>query len=121
MSIFWAKFLLCCKKQWKLIAGFITGFFAILLIIKRGPSKKMFEKKSELQDKTSESESIAREKLDAEYQKNLDAFLDKNDQIEEETRHKLKSLDDEKKDRVKELLSSSNPENEIAKALKKLL
>lgn len=121
MSIFWAKFLLCCKKQWKLIVGFITGFFAILLIIKRGPSKKMFEKKSELQDKVSDSEATARKKLDAEYQKNLEAFLDKNEQIEEETRQKLKSLDDEKKDRVKELLSSSNPENEIAKALKKLL
>ena len=94
---------------------------AVLLIVKRGPTKKMFQKKSEMQDDISKSETVAKEKLEEEYRENLESFLDKNEEIEDEAKEKLRNLNNEKSARVKELLGSSDPDAEIAKALTKLL
>lgn len=121
MTIFLAKFLVCCKKQWKIITGFFIGIVAVLLTVRRGPSKKLLQKKGEMQDDISESETVAREKLEEEYKKNLESFLDKNEEIEDEAKEKLRNLDSEKSARVRELLESSDPDAEIAKALTKLL
>lgn len=121
MSILWVKFVQCCKKQWKLITGFFVGIFAILLMIKRGPSKDMFRKKNEMLDKSSRAEEEARAKIEEGHKINLENFLSRNEQIKDEVKEKLQNLDKKNKKRVDELLSSDAPEEEIAAALKKLL
>jgi len=121
MSIFWANFLLWCKKRWELLLGFFVGIFAILALVRRGPSKKIIKKKNKMNDEVLVAQQEASAKLEKQHQQNLQAFLNRNDKIEEETKQKLMLLEGAKKDRVKELLDSKNPESEIADALFDLL
>lgn len=121
MSVVWYKFLEWCKKRWELLAGFFLGIFALLAIFKSGPSKKLLKKKTESSDKIIESEKQAREQIQEEYEKNIDVFLEKNKEIEKEAKQKLMALDDEKRERVNELLRSKDPGKEISNALSKLL
>ncbi len=120
MSLFWAKFVGWCKERWELLLGFFLGIFALLALFKRG-DKKVLQEKTKMNDQIQESEQIAREKLEVEYQENLQTFLDKNEKIEEETKEKIKALAGDKKDRVRELLDSPDPEAAIAAALSDLL
>ena len=74
-----------------------------------------------MQDDFSKSEKVAQEKLEEEYRENLESFLDKNEEIEDEAKERLRNLDNKKSARIKELLESNDPDAEIAKALAKLL
>ena len=121
MSLFWAKFVSWCKKQWKLILGFFLGLVAVFSVLRRGLDKKTLEKKNEMSDDILAAEKDAREKIEAGQDKNLQEFLDRNEKIEQDTKQKLMTLEGEKKDRVRELLNSENPEEAIAKALSDLL
>lgn len=121
MSVFWASFLSWCKKRWELLVGFFIGIFAILAVFRKGFDKKTLQKKNEMNDKVLGAEQNAREELEKQNQENLQTFLDRNDKIEEEAKEKLLSLEGEKKDRVKELLQSEDPEAAIAEALSDLL
>ena len=121
MTLVWAKFAAWCKKQWKLIVGFFLGVFALLAVFRRGIDKKTLEQKNKMNDEVLGAEREAREKLEKQYQENLQTFLDRNDRIEEEAKEKIMSLEGDKKDRVEELLSSDDPEAEIAAALADLL
>ncbi len=121
MSLLWAKFAGWCKKQWKLIAGFFLGIIAILAVFRRGMDKKTLEHKNKMNDEVLGAEREAKEKLEKQYQDNLQSFLDRNDKIEESTKEKLASLEGVKKERVKELLESEDPEAAIAAALSDLL
>lgn len=121
MSIFWANFLLWCRKRWELLLGFFVGIFAILALVKRGPSKKIIEKKNKMNDEVSAAQQKASAELEKQHHQNLQTFLSRNDKIEEEAKEKLMSLEGAKKDRVKELLNSKDPESEIAAALFELL
>lgn len=121
MSLLWAKFVGWCKKQWKLIAGFFLGILAILAVFRRGMDKKTLQQKNKMNDEVLGAEREAKEKLEEQYQENLRTFLDRNDKIEQQTKDALSSLDGEKKQRVKELLESEDPEAEIASALADLL
>jgi len=121
MSIVWYKLLEWCKKRWELLVGFFLGIFALLAIFKGGSSKKLLKKKNESSDKILEAEKTAREKMQKEYEKNIDTFLENNKDIEEEAKQKLISLEGEKRERVNELLSSDNPNAAISDALSNLL
>ena len=110
-----------CKERWELIAGFFAGIVAILLIFRRDGTKKILDRKGELQDDISDSETKAREDLEKEWNSNIEQFLERNTKIEEDHKKKLLEVDDDKKDRVKELMSSDQPEEDIAKALAELL
>ena len=121
MSLLWARFLKWCKKQWKLIVGFFLGILAILAVFRRGMDKKTLQQKNKMNDEVLGAEREAKENLEEQYQENLRTFLDRNDKIEQEAKEAIASLDGEKKQRVKELLESEDPEAEIASALADLL
>ena len=120
-SMLWQKVKQWCKERWELIAGFFAGIVAILLIFRRDNTKKILEKKGDLQDDISDSESKAREDLEEEWNSNIEQFLERNTKIEEDHKKKLLEVDDDKRGRVKELMSSDQPEEDIAKALAELL
>ena len=120
-SMLWQKVKQWCKERWELIAGFFAGIVAILLIFRRDNTKKILEKKGDLQDDISDSESKAREDLEEEWNSNIEQFLERNTKIEEEHKKKLLEVDDDKRGRVQELMSSDQPEEDIAKALAELL
>ena len=120
-SMLWQKVKQWCKERWELIAGFFAGIVAILLIFRRDNTGKILEKKGELQDDLSDSEAKAREELEEEWNSNIEQFLERNTKIEEDHKKKLLEVDDDKKGRVKELMSSDQPEEDIAKALGELL
>ena len=117
----WQKIKNWCKERWELIAGFFVGIFTLLLFLKRDDAKDILDKKDDLQQDISKSETKAREQLEEEWNSNIDEFLTRNSKIEEEHKQKLREVEDDKKDRVKELMSSDKPEQEIAEALAKLL
>jgi len=121
MHLFWYKFLDWCKERWELLVGFFLGIFALLAIFKGGSSKKLLKSKNETSDKILEAEKTAREKIQKEYEKNIDTFLENNKEIEEEAKQKLISLEGEKRERVKELLNSDDPNSAISDALSNLL
>lgn len=119
--VIWQKIKSWCKERWELIAGFLVGIFTLLLFLKRDDAKDVLDKKDDLQQDISNSETKAREQLEEEWNSNIDEFLTRNSKIEEEHKQKLREVEDDKKDRVKELMSSDKPEQEIAEALAKLL
>jgi hypothetical protein len=119
--VIWQKIKNWCKERWELIAGFLVGIFTLLLFLKRDDAKDVLDKKDDLQQDISNSETKAREQLEEEWNSNIDEFLTRNSKIEEEHKQKLREVEDDKKDRVKELMSSDKPEQEIAEALAKLL
>ena len=120
-AILWKKFSALCKKYWQIIVGFFAGLFALLAVLKRGPSRDMLKKKGELNDGIRDSEQKAREELEKQYKENIERFAERNEKIDKESREKLLVIDGDKKKRVKELMSSDKPEEDIASALKDLL
>lgn len=120
-AILWKKFLAICKKYWQIIVGFFAGLFALLMVMKRGPSRDMLKKKGDLNDSIRDSEQKAREALEKQYKENVDRFVERNEKIDQESKEKLLAIDGDKKKRVEELMSSDKPEEEIASALKDLL
>lgn len=120
-SMIWQKVKQWCKERWELIAGFFAGIVAILLIFRRDDTKKILDKKSELQNDISDSEVKAREELEEEWNSNIEEFIERNTKIEATHKKKLLEVDDDKRDRVKELISSDQPEEDIARALAELL
>lgn len=120
-AILWRKFSALCKKYWQIIVGFFAGLLALLAVLKRGPSRDMLKKKGELNDGIRDSEQKAREELEKQYKENIERFAERNKKIDKESREKLLAIDDDKKKRVEELMSSDKPEEEIASALKDLL
>lgn len=120
MTLLWAKFIAWCKERWELIVGFFLGIFALLALFRRG-DKKLIQKKTTMNDELLEAETQAKEKLEKEYQENLQTFLSRNEKIEAAEKQKILALDGTKKERVKELLSSEDPEAAVATALAELL
>ena len=81
----------------------------------------ILEKKNELQDQLTESEKVARIKEQEAYEKNVSEFIARNEEATSQFEKELLSLQDEKQKRVQELLSSDNPEEEIAAKLREFL
>ena len=119
--VVWNKFKNWCKERWELIAGFFVGVFTLLFFLRKDNAKDIIDKKNDVQSDISKSETEAREKLEEEWNSNVEDFVSRNNKIEDEHKKKLLEIDDDKKDRVKELMSSDQPEEDIAQALAELL
>jgi len=119
--VVWNKFKSWCKERWELIAGFFVGVFTLLFFLRKDNAKDIIDKKNDVQSDISKSETEAREKLEEEWNSNIEDFVSRNNKIEDEHKKKLLEIDDDKKDRVKELMSSDQPEEDIAQALAELL
>ncbi len=103
------------------MVGVLVGVLAVLSFRKSNDAQKVLEKKNELQDQLAESEKIARIKEQEAYEKNVAEFIARNKEATSQFEEELLSLQDEKQKRVKELLSSDNPEEEIAAKLREFL
>tara|TARA_A200000159_G_scaffold110307_1_gene103332 strand:+ start:8467 stop:8829 length:363 start_codon:yes stop_codon:yes gene_type:complete len=119
--MFWSKLFSWCKERWELLTGFLVGVLAIAVAIRSGGAKDIIKHKSKMQDKVDGAKDDATEKLQSSFDDNIQQFLDKDSEIDTELKNQLKDLDDEKKERVSELVKSASPEEDIANALKEIL
>ena len=117
----WKSFTSFCKERWELLVGVVVGVLGVLAITRRGDAGKALEAKGDLIDTIMGSQQEADEKQRAALEKNLDTFLTTNEQAKEDFENKITGLDEEKKERVKEILTSESPEEEIAAKLKEYL
>lgn len=118
----WASFLSWCRERWELLVGVVVGILGMLAITRRGSdARKVLEEKNKLVDLLLDSEAEASEKEREALRKNLEKFLSSNEEAEEEFQKKLEALDEEKRKRVKEILASESPEEDIASKLKEYL
>ena len=117
----WKSFTSFCKERWELLVGVVVGVLGVLAVTRRGDTGKALEAKGELIDTIMGSQQEADEKQRAALEKNLDTFLTTNEQAKEDFKDKITGLDEEKKERVKEILTSESPEEEIAAKLKEYL
>ena len=120
-SMFWSKLAAWCKERWELITGIVVGILAVLAAIKSGGTKKIIEKKNDLRDEVQQANDKAIKDLETSIDENIERFLSKDDEIKENLKAKLKTLDKENKQRVDSLIKSGSPEEEIAEALKEIL
>ena len=117
----WKSFTSFCKERWELLVGVVVGVLGVLVVTRRGDTGKALEAKGDLIDTIMGSQQEADEKQRAALEKNLDTFLTTNEQAKEDFKDKITGLDEEKKERVKEILTSESPEEEIAAKLKEYL
>lgn len=117
----WKSFTSFCKERWELLVGVVVGVLGVLVVTRRGDDGKALEAKGDLIDTIMGSQQEADEKQRAALEKNLDAFLTTNEQAKEDFKDKITGLDEEKKERVKEILTSESPEEEIAAKLREYL
>ncbi len=117
----WKSFTSFCKERWELLVGVVVGVLGVLVVTRRGDDGKVLEAKGDLIDTIMGGQQEADEKQRAALEKNLDAFLTTNEQAKEDFKDKITGLDEEKKERVKEILTSESPEEEIAAKLKEYL
>ena len=117
----WKSFTSFCKERWELLVGVVVGVLGVLALTRRGDAGKALEAKGDLIDTIMGSQQEADEKQRAALEKNLDTFLTTNEQAKEDFKDKITGLDEEKKERVKEILTSESPEEEIAAKLKEYL
>ena len=117
----WKSFTSFCKERWELLVGVVVGVLGVLVVTRRGDDGKVLEAKGDLIDTIMGGQQEADEKQRAALEKNLDAFLTTNEQAKEDFKNKITGLDEEKKERVKEILSSESPEEEIAAKLREYL
>lgn len=118
----WKSFVEFCKERWELLVGVIVGVLGMLALTRRsGIDEKVLEEKNRLVDTLLESEQEADEKQREALKRNLENFLESNEEANKEFEAKIAGLDSEKRHRVKEILVSESPEEEIALKLKEYL
>lgn len=118
----WKSFAGFCKERWELVVGVVVGVLGMLALTRRsGIDLKVLEEKNKLVDSLLDSEQEASEKHQEALKKNLDKFLETNQEASKDYESKIASLDNEKKQRVKEILVSESSEEEIALKLKEYL
>ena len=118
----WRSTISWCKERWELLVGVLVGVLGMVAL--RGRSKdveEIIEEKNQLRDKELEAIRSARDAEDNALKKNLKKFFATNEQARKEYEEKLAELDEEKRNRVIELLDSDNPEADIAAKLKEFL
>jgi len=118
----WTSFLGWCRERWELLVGVLVGVLGMVAL--RGSNrnmKKVLDEKNNLDDKLSEAETSARAKEDEALRINLQRYLEAEEAAKKDLEEKVSNLNDEKKSRLKELLSSDSPEEEIARRLKEFL
>ena len=118
----WASFLGWCKERWELLVGVLVGVLGMIALRGSGKDmKKVLDEKNDLIDELSEADSVAREKEDEALRINLQRYLEAEEAAKKNLEETVSNLDDEKKSKLKELLSSDSPEEEIARRLKEYL
>ena len=118
----WASFLGWCKERWELLVGVLVGVLGMIALRGSGKDmKKVLDEKNDLIDELSEADSIARAKEDEALRINLQRYLEAEEAAKKNLEETVSNLDDEKKSKLKELLSSDSPEEEIARRLKEYL
>ena len=118
----WASFLGWCKERWELLVGVLVGVLGMIALRGSGKDmKKVLDEKNDLIDELSEADSIARAKEDEALRINLQRYLEAEETAKKNLEETVSNLDDEKKSKLKELLSSDSPEEEIARRLKEYL
>lgn len=118
----WKSFIEFCRERWELLVGVLVGVLGMLTLTRGSrDAAKALEEKNKLIDTLIASEQDATEKEREALKKNLENFLSANEEAEEKFREKMESLDEEKKNSVKEILKSESPEEEIARRLREYL
>ncbi len=118
----WGSFISWCKERWELLVGVLVGALGIFAITKGSrDAAKVLEEKNKLIDTLLDAELKASEEERAALKKNLEVFLDTTTAADEDFQEKLRQLDEEKRDRVKEILSSDSPDADIALKLREYL
>ena len=118
----WKSFAIFCKERWELLIGILVGALGIFALTNSSrDAAKALEEKNKLIDILAASEQEATEKERAALKKNLETFFKSNEAAELEFTKKIASLDEERKKRIKEILTSESPEEEIARRLKEYL
>lgn len=110
------------KKQWKALLGLFVGVMSVMLIMNRkGKMRGVLEEKQGSQKKIEEAEKIAKKKSEESIQKNLDIFLEKNKQIDDQLKSRLLEIEESKEKEVESILKSDSPNEVIAERLRKIL
>ena len=118
----WSSFLGWCKERWELLVGVLVGVLGMLALSSSSrDAKKALKEKRKLHQITDAAQKEAREAEDRALRENLQSFFDRDEAAKEKYTEKLDDLDEGAKERVKQLLESDNPEDEIAQALRDYL
>ena len=118
----WKSFAVFCKERWELLIGVLVGALGIFALTNGSrDAAKALKEKNKLIDLLAASEKEASEKEREALKKNLETFFKSNEAAEAKFTEKIASLDEEKKKRIKEILTSESPEEEIARRLKEYL
>ena len=118
----WKSIVEFCKERWELLVGVLVRVLGMLALRKGdADAAKILEEKNKQQLINDEAQRLASEKEDKALQENLQTFFEKDDEAKEKYADKVKDLDQAAKDRVRELLESESPEDEIARALRDYL
>ena len=118
----WSSFASWCKERWELLVGILVGVLGVFAFTKGSrDAAKVLEEKNKLIDSLLDAESNASEQEREALKKNLKVFLEANKEADEKFQEKLQQLDKEKRKRVKEILSSDSPEEDIALKLREYL
>ena len=120
-SAVWKAVTEFCKERWELLVGVLVGVLGVLALTKGDDASEVLDEKNKHQQLDDEAQRLASEKEDKALQENLQSFFEKDDEAKAKYADKVKDLDQGAKDRVRELLDSENPEDEIAKALQDYL
>jgi len=111
-----------CKKYWQILVGFFGALLAVFAMSGGNKeARKLLDKKNELLQKEDEAIKVAREAEEAAIKENIERFFEAEDTAKSELLARLSDLDDQQRARVKELLESENPEEEIAAGLRRFL
>ena len=111
-----------CKKYWQILVGFFGALIAIFAFSgnNRG-TQKILDAKNELRKKEEELDRILLEEEDAAIKEKKKKYFKAEDQAKDDLLEKLKDLDDQQRDRVKELLESNDPQAAIVEGLRRFL
>ena len=118
----WTSFISWCKERWELLVGVVVGILGMLALSRNNQDiRDIFDKKNELNETLSGAEADARKKEDEALRRNIEKYLEANENAEAELEEKVSKLDANKRHAIEVLLSSDSPESEIAARLKEFL
>jgi uncharacterized Zn finger protein len=110
------------KKHWNVLAAFLAGIFIVLFSFrKKNNSLKQTLARHKKEREYSSLEKEARQEIESTYQENIKDFFENQEMIQEEFQQEISEIEKAKESRVEELMNSSNPNQEIANALSKIL
>ena len=111
-----------CKKYWQILVGFFGALFAVFAISGGNKeARKILDAKNDLLRKEEEAIAEARDAETEAIKNNIEKYFDVEDEAKEALQKWVDDLDEQKRNRVLELLESDTPEEEIAAGLRRFL